>query len=575
MDTRLKDKFVARELQRCQLRYALSRFWGQAGLALMLGLWNFIFCAAIQAENMLSKVTAHLSSDVKAQTVSGTIGINAKGATVLQKDKDTAYTLSNSQTLPKFKEQFPLHLQLAEKKGHGDYYREIKKADINSVGQWRLASKKFVDLRRIPQLQELNKKTEKLNELVTRNLEQEPEQQDLVGVLRAYKETRSLVESLWPNIKDQQVLTALLELKRNLDQERLIFFHNKLASEKSAGPAQDWLAGESFIEKRFFGMNDNYRPEIYAMISRLCNSCVAIVKKDRSKPLGSGVLIGKDIVLTCKHNIDERSADSFETSDYVVWFDFEERRWPPPTPSPVKSDCWPPPTPTVKYACREIYRSKELDFVLLEIRPNTAPDNDQPAPLKLSKTRVDRWTPIVLVGYPDGNQRQVHDDAWVLYPHELRSDQERGKLESQIAKESVDWTEEGMVEDKKAKGLMAARDFLDDNYEKDQTDGIYRYTRYHQPTIGAVCDTFEGDSGAPAVLRETGKLIGILYRGLPDIPGQTASTDERKPSISGSPGTRYHELILPITAILAELQKHEPELKERDPNWGSRGIQSE
>jgi hypothetical protein len=280
---------------------------------------------------------------------------------------------------------------------------------------------------------------------------------------------------------------------------------------------------------------------------------VAIGRIGSDVPVGSGVLIGRNLVLTCRHNIPANAARSFKTSERDVWFNYEER-------------VWPPQLKTVKYDCREVYRSPKLDFSLLEIQPKDPSDMVEQQPISISTTRVPRWTPIFLVGYPQGIRRTVHDGSWVLFPSELLSKQERGEIQAEIASDFVDWTDAGGVEVKTEMGLMKAAEFMEDHYGAVRSDdeASYQYESEGQPSMGAECDTFRGDSGAPAILRETGGLIGILYKGLDDIPGQTAATSERKPSIYGVAGPKYHEMILPIGPIVAELQQKFPQFGDYD-----------
>jgi hypothetical protein len=485
-------------------------------------------------------VTAQLPS---GKSVQGVLQQEA-GQTVLKTDSDTKYTLSNSDALPKLAEPFPLHVDL--KPRGGKYYLEIGKADIKSVGQWRSAFKRVVDTNVTPQLKTLEDRVEELDKVVTPNLAKPTEEQDLSAVVTVYKKAEKVLDELYPTVqKDREVQSALLELKKNLQEERRRFFHNKLAKEGAFGDAHNYIKDASLVEKRFYRLNDNYRPEIYAMIRRLCSSCVAIVRKGKDVPDGSGVVIAENLVLTCKHNIAENCAESFESSDYAVWFDFEEKRWPPPVT-------------TVVFDCKEKYRSDKLDFVILEIRPRNRGQNFDPTPIPVSKTRVMRWTPIFLVGHPQGLRRTVHDGAWVLFPYELRSNQEWGDLESDIAGDFVDWRADGKVEAKQEAGFVQADEFMVDSYGDFNPNGktVYRYMPQGpngQPSIGAECDTFSGDSGAPAILRETGELVGILYKGLSDIPGQSAATSERRPKIFGSASAKSHELILPISVIVDEL----------------------
>jgi len=469
---------------------------------------------------------------------------------VANKKATIRYAISNPQVLPQFSTSFPLHLNVALKKDGKTV--EIKSVSIKSVGRWRLSYAAVVDTTKTPQLKALADKVQELNATVLPNLKGRIDDQNVAAVMSKYKETRNLLESIYSSVKDDRdVLGAMLELKRQLEAEQLAFFHNKLVSEDANGAAHRYLQDASIVEKRFYRLNDNYRPEIYDMIRRECASSVGIVRIGTDNPLGSGVLIAKNLVLTCRHNIRENTARSYPTSEYVVWFNFEERRWPPE----IK---------TVVYDCFEVYRSKTLDFSLLEIKPQHDPVSPEPSPIPISMARVERWTPIFLVGHPQGIRRIVHDGAWVLFPYKLMSNQERGELESEIAEDFVDWSAAGEVTEKTEWGLLQAQEFTEDCYGPRKNDSAveYHYMKGDQPSMGAECDTFKGDSGAPAILRDTGNLAGILYKGLDDIPGQTAAASARKPTVSTKPGVKDHEVILPISVIVEDMRRSFPRYEQ-------------
>ena len=524
--------------------------------------------------------TAAVSADVpNKDRVQGVIAEEGGEAYLKTKD-DGIYTIANADQLPRFTQPFPLHLKTKRQGRGGSYYVKIESADIKSVGRWRIAFDQVIDLRIAPSLKLLDERMQSLNRVVVENLLLPQEDLNFEAVIGEYRAARKLLESSYPTIKDVEMLRVLLELKHDLESEQRLFFHNKIASEPPDGPAHIHLRDASLVDKRFYQLNDNYRPEVYAMISNMSASAVAIARKGQDVPLGSGGIIGPNIVLTARHNIGRNTAQSFEASDYTILFDFEERR----LLEPLKP---------IEYDCKEIYRSATLDFVLLEIRrrasnsalgPSSNPSSSSapnangspvptptpptaPSPIPISTARVTRWTPIFLIGYPQGLRRTVHDGAWILFPDRLVSNEERGELQSEIAAESVDWTEGGEIEVKTEKGLMKAVDFMDDYYGPTllRADATYTYVREGQPTIGAECDTFRGDSGAPAILRENGRLIGMLYRGLWEAPGETAATSERKVRVSSRPGAGHHELILPASAIVADLRDNFPE-------WQTRGI---
>jgi hypothetical protein len=65
-----------------------------------------------------------------------------------------------------------------------------------------------------------------------------------------------------------------------------------------------------------------------------------------------------------------------------------------------------------------------------------------------------------------------------------------------------------------------------------------------QPKIGIVADTFTGNSGSPVYDRDDHCIVGILTGGAPDS-GQRQGAS-----------WQFHETVLPMPAILSDLQQH-------------------
>jgi hypothetical protein len=67
-----------------------------------------------------------------------------------------------------------------------------------------------------------------------------------------------------------------------------------------------------------------------------------------------------------------------------------------------------------------------------------------------------------------------------------------------------------------------------------------------QPKVGIVADTFRGNSGSPVFDRDNHCIAGILTGGAPDL-GQRLGAS-----------WQFHETVLPMPAILADLKESEP-----------------
>jgi hypothetical protein len=456
-------------------------------------------------------------------------------------------------------------MKLKQKGGPG--YVEVASVQIQSVGEWNEALDTIVDLHANPELRTITTLVAELDSVVQTNLGRLPEAQDLDGVLRKYDAVRNAVNSVYPGVIDPRNKKAIQSLQVRLEIEQKLFFENKAASTTAAPMANTYFTNLTDVEKRFYRLNENYRPEVYRKISSLCDSSAAIVKRNTASPAGSGVLVGDNLVLTAKHIIEDNAAKTFDASEYTVWFDFEETLF---SKSPDR----------VEFDTEEVYRSKTLDFMLLRLRSQPAtngfpsatstatPSATPPATARtrlavpLCSCRVGRWSPIILFGYPQGSKHVVHDSGWVLFPHRLLSNSERGVIESEITDDFFDPAGPGSFDDRMTAARDNARRFLILYYgpfEKENADG-YSFIKDDMPCVGVEADLFEGDSGAPAILRENGKLIGILTQGPKDIPGQSAVSAGRKVPIAARAGAKFHERLLPATAIIDDLKNNRPDL---------------
>jgi trypsin-like peptidase len=289
-------------------------------------------------------------------------------------------------------------------------------------------------------------------------------------------------------------------------------------------------------QKAWYGRDDNYRPEVYKAIYDTASSCVALVDQADDRPFASGALIGEDLILTCSHQVADRDAD-----DLQVWFDYESGN--PNDPriekckvlSRVFNGTPPRGDPTLS----------PLDFSVWKIqRP---PGAKARQPLKLITKRVRRGVPIYLIGHPQRAPQTVHDNAWILFPFEA-SQNEMKELRIAVNAELI--------------GRKGSSALLTDHFMKSYVpipvpggDRIFRYIGdwggRRLPLIGVDSDTFKGDSGSPAILREKGAVIGILIEGQPD-QGEFGSNPTRE-THGYHAGWTYHERVLPIREIVSEL----------------------
>lgn len=292
------------------------------------------------------------------------------------------------------------------------------------------------------------------------------------------------------------------------------------------------IAGQYALSKRsekaWYGRDDNYRPEIYQLIRNRSRSCVGIFHRNgdlSSKPVGSGVLIGSNLILTADHVIEK--AESAE-DEFDVVFDYEEMREPGTGVLKRVDTVSRHRIVKVLYSCGQQGRriddfTTPADFALLEINPlNTLgkPIPSDVIPVSLDASTLSHETPIFLIGHPQQSPRMVHDNSWVKFPYRL-SPRAFSDLLCKVNSEFIG-----------AGGGSAAEQadaFLKAYRKQELPNGKsrYRYVAFRDglkiDAIGIESDTFKGDSGAPAMLRETGDLIGPCRR-LPkrqSIPAKT------------------------------------------------------
>jgi hypothetical protein len=163
--------------------------------------------------------------------------------------------------------------------------------------------------------------------------------------------------------------------------------------------------------------------------------------------------------------------------------------------------------------------------------------------------------PLFLVGYPQGARRTVHDSSWVLFPNSL-TNEDWGRLELTLVNEFVvdQMGSDVTYSKKKQFAAKKAADEMKNRYGpfREGNDVQYRHTAGGDVEyMGVECDTFPGDSGAPAITRERGTLVGILFKGI-DTGSHLASAIG-SPANPLRPGAKYHERILPIGLIVKEL----------------------
>lgn len=294
--------------------------------------------------------------------------------------------------------------------------------------------------------------------------------------------------------------------------------------------ASDWIdrygeiqAGKGVIEE-----DDRYPPETYRRIYDRTRSAAALGRQGDDESFCSGVLIGPGWLLTNLHCLRDHPIDQI-----VARFDYEET---------LDHEM----LPETRYRIEGVVVSGERfkghpDFAILQLAAGSDGRHagETRTPLCLARASPGRGEALYLVGHPEGEPRTVHDHAYVRFPFSITGHQRRAL---RIALE------------REVKHLANAKTLLDefDTSYRARTAGgqtIYEYyaSRWRgQPTIGVDADTFHGNSGSPALLRNSHALFGILYDGVND-----GAHDHW--------GWTAHEAVLPSSVIAAALDQATPD----------------
>jgi hypothetical protein len=158
-------------------------------------------------------------------------------------------------------------------------------------------------------------------------------------------------------------------------------------------------------KKAWYGRDDNFRPDIYKAIWNAAASCVALVDAYDNRPFASGALIGQDLILTCAHEVADRTADNLQ-----VWFDYEsgdpnDKRI---EKCAVLSKVW------VGQPPKNDGSMSPLDFSVWKIQ--RGPGAIARKPLKLITNRIRRGVPIYLIGHPSRAPQTVRGYCFLSRP---------------------------------------------------------------------------------------------------------------------------------------------------------------
>lgn len=453
--------------------------------------------------------TSEVQQRVRARPQGATVPaqITKQGNSMVLQTADSAVKVSNADYLGQSVRQMPV--QAVVTAGPDDSV-ELKDVELQATKRWNDRSPAWR-----ARYGKVDVAQKKLSTVAEKALSAEATQSDL-------KQLKQTVDEA-----EQQVIQAYqaLPAAQRQEQRALVEQHAELRR----------------LNKSLYGLDrdDRYPPQAYERIYANSRGAFALRVKGQEKPRCSAVLIGEKLALTNNHCILEEATEELEAV-----FDYEDDLAGQHMPSKVF------PLSDIRLTAED--ERGNLDFVLLELGANA--DGKLPGkvyPVQcLSMKPVRRDDPLYVVGFPLGEPRTVHDNAFVYFPFRVSPD-EYAEIKMLVSAEfdSIE-AEDLSYREGKLKEFVDSYQLRDDGGEP-----YYEYISMRfgqQPTIGADSDTYHGNSGSPVYNRRTHAVIGLLFDGQEDLTEPWAA------------GWRAHEAVLPITKVVERLDSAAPAWRE-DP----------
>ncbi len=486
-------------------------------LLLLLGSPVLAQWGAADGPRNLPRQVQSLFSGRPEATVKGDIGMALPGKkVVVSGDDGTAIVAELNKNLPQQLQGLPLDFTF--RKGSGN---QVSLTDVapHVVTTWHKSglAKTAFNVTMAPKLAEVDKSIKELD-----------------ARFQGYVQSDHTTASDFVNIvaTNDQVKTALRQTYATTPRSETQLL-NQLA--RLLTEAND------FERHAQIGHDDNYWPEVYEKMHRHSRSAAAIALIGSNTATASGALIGENLILTCNHVFHEA------VEDYEVWFDFERTNSGPLTKKVFPIDS-------------VIFRGKSapglggsiLDFALIKIGRdrdgNKSCEELGYKPLPLSTVVCHEHDPIYIIGHPKGDERKIHDNVRVHFPHKL-SENRKIDLDSRVRTEISNEVNRLSTLSENDRNLKIEQEYA--KYEASflKVGTSYRYINQvlRVPAMGVDSDTYSGSSGAPACLRrpnnKTDGIVGVYIGG--NGGGESASW-------------LRHQIVLPTTEIIEQIKAELP-----------------
>lgn len=478
-------------------------------LSVLVGALALAVPFAAQPQDAVNRVPSRAVIDPMARNQRATVPaeMSKKGADVVLQMKDQSLKVSNPSVLAAQVRQLPVDVVLTPDAAGQP---QVESMNLQATEAWKAKTSATKS-----RYESVTQAHLELEAIAQRALANDSTPQDLRDLDRGVKSAQ------------QTIIDAYKQLPQEARREQrdLVEQHRELQT----------------ASKALYGVNrdDRYPPAAYTRIYENSRSAFALAVVNEATPRCSAVLIGNALALTNNHCLLENIPEELEAR-----FDFE---------SDLDGNLLTQRVfPVVDFQIATEEARGKLDFVLLQL--GTDPSGKLPGeyyrPQCLSTKNVSRDDALYVIGHPLGGPRTVHDNAFVYFPFRVTPEQ---LLELEIlVRSEFDSFEAEDASYREGK----LKEFKDSYLEKSEDNATwYEYysARFgNQPTIGADCDTYRGNSGSPVYDRHSHYIVGLLFDGQEDL-GQP-----------WKPGWRAHEAILPIGMVLSQI-------KATLPDWNIEG----